>query len=186
MCTSFYQQTSSGARRAEDTPIEIQRAATDARMFPYFQREIRFGALSLDGRGASSYGACSLVLKSIAISQRSTVFWENSVYFCNRVCPDQTKPIPAGFRAGWSARPKLAAAKAEPLIDARSTPGDFSRILMDGDRFVEVHIHGPFNRNSVDRLVMARPSAKSDRAMVAAIRDVIKRDGLGIKVEEYS
>jgi hypothetical protein len=183
---SFYKQTLSGARRAEDTPIETQREATDVRVFPSYHRDIQFGALSLDGKGVRSYGACSLVLKSIAIARRTTVFWENTVDFCNRVCPEQTKAIPPGYPAPWPQRAKLAASKGEPLLDRQTTPADFSRILLDGDRFVEVHVHGPFNRDSFDRLLVPKFSAEADRAMLASIRDVIRNDGLRITVEEHS
>jgi hypothetical protein len=184
--TSFYRQRSSGARRAEDTPIETQREATDVRMFPSYNEHICFAALSLSGMGVLSYGACCLVLKSTAIAQRASAFWENSVDFCNRVCPEQTKPIPPGYRAPWPMRARLAAAKAEPELDAQSTREEFSLILLDGTRFIEVHIYGPFNRESFDRLLFPKASTKADRAMAAAIRDIILKDGLGIKVEEYS
>ncbi len=182
---SFYRQRSSGGRRAEDTPIETQREATDVRVFPSYHQEIGFAALSLDGKGVLSYGRCSLVLKSIAIARRATVFWENTVEFCNRVCPEQMKPIPPGFRATWPMRVKLAAAKAEPELDRQTTHEEFSRILLDGDLFVEVHIYGPLNRHSFDRLLIPKPAGKADRAMVSGIKDVIRKDGLGIRVEEY-
>lgn len=184
--STFYTEISSGGRRAEDTPIETQRAATDARVFPFYQREIRFAALSLDGRGVPSYGHCSLVLKSVAIAARTSLFWENTVDFCNRVCPEQDKPIPRGYRAPWPMRAKLASAKAEPLLDRQATIEEFSRTLLEGDRFVEVNIYGPVNRHSFDRLLMRTPSKKADRAMLSAIRDVIRRDGLGIAIEEYA
>jgi len=183
---SFYSQRSSGGRRAEETPIETQRETTDVRVFPSYHGNIRFAALSLDGKGVRSYGACSLVLRSIAIARRTTVFWENAVEFCNRVCPEQTELIPPGYRAPWPLRAKLAATKAEPQLDRQATAEEFSRILLDGDRFVEVHIYGPLNRDSFDRLLIPRFSGKADLAMVAGIRDVIRKDGLGIKVEEYS
>jgi hypothetical protein len=183
---SFYGQRSSGARRAEDTPIETQRETTDVRMFPSYNQEIRFAALSLDGKGVLSYGRCSLVLKSIAIARRATVFWENAVDFCNRVCPEQMKPIPPGYRATWPMRARLAAAKAEPDLDRQTTHEEFSRILLDGNLFVEVHIYGPLNRHSFDRLLIPKSSSKADRAIVSGIRDVIRKDGLGITVEEYS
>ena len=184
--STFYGEISSGGRRAEDTPIETQRGATDARVFPFYQKEIRFAALSLNGRGVPSFGDCSFVLKSVAIASRTSVFWENTVDFCNRVCPEQNKPIPPGHRAPWPIRARLASAKAEPLLDRQATNEEFSRILSDGDRFIEVNIYGPFNRHSFDRLLVRRTSRKSDRAMVSAIRDVIGKDGLGITVEEYS
>jgi len=184
--TSFYRQRSSGGRRAEETPVETQREASDVRMFPSYNEDIRFAALSLDGKGALAYGDCSLVLKSIAIERRASVFWENAVEFCNRVCPEQNKPIPPGYRATWPLRAKLAAAKGEPVLDRQATLDEFSRILLDGGRFVEVHVYGPFNRDSFDRLLIRRSSKKFDRVMIAGIREVILKDGLGISIEEYS
>src|ERR1017187_8687472 len=127
--TSYSRQRSSGGRRAEETPIETQREATDVRVFPSYHEEIGFADLSLDGKGVGSYGACSLVLKSIAIERRTTVFWENAMDFCSRVCPDPREPIPLGYRAPWPIRAKLAAAKAEPLLDRQATLEEFSRIL---------------------------------------------------------
>jgi hypothetical protein len=184
--STFYREISSGGRRAEDTPMETQRATTDDRVFPFYQKEIRFAALSLDGRGVPSYGECSLVLKSMAIAARTSVFWENTVDFCNRVCPEQNKPIPPGYRAPWPMRAKLASAKGEALLNRQATIEEFSRILLEGERFVEVNIYGSFNRHSFDRLLIRTSSKKADRAMVSAIRDVIRGDGLGITIEEYS
>ena len=183
---SFYNQVSSGGRRAEVTDVETHRQVTDARMFPNYHKDVCFAGLSLDGRGVVSYGACSLVLKSNVIAHRATVFWENTVDFCNRECPDQKKPIPPGYRATWPRRALLASVKAEPRLDPRPTLAQFPRILMDGDQFVEVHVFGPFTRESFDRLLIAKPATKIDRVMVAAIRDVIRKDGLAIKVEEYT
>jgi hypothetical protein len=184
--TTFYRQRSSGGRRPEDTAIETHRAVTDQRMFPYYYDEIQHAALSVDGRGVLSFGRCCLVLKPLAIEQRTSAFWENSVDFCNRVCPDQNTPIPPGFRASWARRAKLAVAKAEPLLDAHTAGPEFSRILLEGTRFIEVHIYGPFNRDSLDRILVPRPSDRSERAMLGKIRDVVQNDGLAIKVEEYS
>lgn len=184
--TTFYRQRSSGARRAEDSVIEMLRETTDVRMFPSYHHEIRCAAMSLDGRGVLSYGSCCLVLKTVAIALRTSVFWENSVDFCNRVCADQRQPIPPGYRAAWPMRAKLAAAKAEPLLDGQNTRAEFSRILLDGDQFVEVHIYGPFNRDSVERILIPQPRSKADRAMVSGIRDVVRGERLAIQIEEYS
>ena len=155
-------------------------------MFPHYQQEIRFAALSLNGKGAPSYGECSLVLKSMAIAARTSVFWENTVDFCNRVCPKQNAPIPPGYRAAWPMRAKLASAKGEQLLDRQTTLEEFSRILLDGERFVEVNIYGPFNRHSFDRLLIRTSTKPADHAMISGIRDVIRQDGLGITVEEHT
>ncbi len=182
---TYYQETEGAGRLSEDSLFDSTRAATDARVFPRYYKDIRFGALSLDGKGVPTYGACSMVLKSSAISLRTTVFWENTVDFCNRICPIQKEPVPPGYRAFWSTRARLAAAKGQPMLDRQSTVQEFAGILIDRDVFVEVNIYGPFNRNSVERILVAKPTDKADRAVLSAIRDVIKKDALGIAVEEY-
>ena len=183
---NFYHQIDSGGRRAEETSVETRRQITDARVFPSYHKDITFGALSLDGRGVASYGACSLVLKSVVIAHRATIFEENTVDFCDRECPEQTKAVPPGYRATWTRRAMLAVTKGEPQIDAKTLPENFPRILMDRNQFVEVHIFGPFTRDSIDRLLVAKPTSRSDKAMMASIRDVIDKDRLSIRVEEYT
>ena len=83
-------------------------------------------------------------------------------------------------------RAKLASAKGEQLLDRQTTLEEFSRILWDGERFVEVNIYGPFNRHSFDRLLIRTSTKPADRAMISGIRDVIRQDGLGITVEEHT
>ncbi len=182
---TFYHQRESGMRRAETSPIETQREASDVRLFPHYHKEIRYAALSLDGRGATAWGPCSLILKAAAISHRATAFWQNAVDFCNAVCPRQDEPIPPGFRAVWASRAKLAAAKGEPMVLSTTTAAEFPRILLEGARFVEVHIFGPFDRQSIEKVLVPAPTTRADRALVSGIRSVIKKAGLAIVVEEY-
>ena len=79
---SFYELVGVGARRPEKSVIDRERLIADDLLFPHYKDKIRFAALSSDGIGVTDYGSCSLVLKTLAISDRATVFEENSLEFC--------------------------------------------------------------------------------------------------------
>jgi|ERR1017187_257868 hypothetical protein len=96
---TFYAQINAQTRRPEETLVERERLIADNLLFPYFHQEIRFAALSPDGRGVRHYGACALTLSEVAIRHRATVFEKNSVEFCRERKLGMRKPVPLGFRA---------------------------------------------------------------------------------------
>ena len=168
--TSWFAPACAGQRR---TVVERQRA-------------LSFGALSLDGRGAASWGECSIVLKDVAVRSRATVFEENSVYFCERRMLGVHNPVvPAGYRATWDNRHRLAAAKLEPFLQTGTIPEDFAGILLTPaskprqEGFVEVHIYGPLHRDSIERLVIRRPKPRADLGMLRELARIVT-------VETYS
>jgi hypothetical protein len=121
---SFYQLVGAGARRLEGTKMDLERRVSDAIMFPYYEQEIRFASLSLDGLGVTAYGDCSMVLKDVAIADRATVFEENSVQFCKEYKLGVADLLPPGYRATWSDRAMLAVAKLE--LDSLLIPAPVS------------------------------------------------------------
>ena len=133
-------------------------------MFPYYEKNIRFAALSLDGKGLIDYGSCCLVLKDSAIATRATVFEENSFTFCQKYKVVAGQEIPTGFRATWANRYNLAIAKLGNNLTKTTPPSDFSNILLskndDGGDFIEVHIYGPIHRKAISRLVVKKPTKK--------------------------
>ena len=132
---SFYQLVGLGARRPEDTEIEMQRLLADDILFPYYREEIRFAALSLDGQGVVRFGECSLVLTEETIRDRTTVFEENSLYFCSRRgLGVRAHSVPPGFRASWSRREQLAAAKLEPALQPAMSAPDFVDVILKGGK----------------------------------------------------
>jgi hypothetical protein len=109
--------------------MDLQRRIADSIMFPYYEEDIRFAILSLDGVGATAYGDCSVVLQDVAISDRATVFEENSVSFCERLGLGVSQLLPPGYRSTWEDRGMLATAKLEPKFVAGTTAPEFSEIL---------------------------------------------------------
>jgi len=169
---SFYQLVGAGARRLEGVKMDLQRRIADAIMFPYYEEHIRFATLSLDGVGATVYGDCSIVLKDVAISERATVFEENSVLFCEKRGLGVANPLPPGYRATWEDRGLLATAKLEPRLASTTSALEFPTILVGktGQDFVEVHIFGKLDRGSIERIVARQPKAEADRILLEEIK----------------
>jgi hypothetical protein len=169
---SFYQLVGAGARRLEGSKMDLQRRIADSIMFPYYEKDIRFAILSLDGIGASAYGDCSIVLKDVAISERATVFEENSVLFCEKRGLGVAKPLPPGYRATWEDRGVLATAKLEPKFVPGTSAAEFPTILVGntGQDFVEVHIFGALHRGSIGRIVARKPKTEVDRILLEEIK----------------
>jgi hypothetical protein len=177
---TFYQLVGAGARRLEGSKMDLQRRIADTIVFPGYEKEIRFAVLSLDGVGATAYGDCSMVLKDLAISERATVFEENSVLFCKKRGLAVTQLLPPGYRATWEDRGMLATAKLEPRLLRATRAAEFPGILVGdtGQDFVEVHIFGSLNRGSIDRIVARKPKTEADRILL----EEIKRHGVAVEV----
>ncbi len=122
---SFYDQVRARTRRAEDSIVDQERQIADALLFPSYQHEFRFAALSMNGVGVRSYGGCSLVLADAAIRHRATVFEKNSLEFCRERKLGTGNPLPPGYRALWKDRAILAAAKLHTSLNAIQIPAIF-------------------------------------------------------------
>lgn len=160
----------------EDTMIERQRLLADDLLFPYYKDEIRFAALSLDGKGVTQYGRCSIVLAEASVRRRATVFEKNSVDFCRERglgfgSLGSSVRIPTGYRATWEERGKLAAAKLEGAITSDSQEKVFPEILLDNDMrdFVEVHIYSPLHRRAIASIKITGGAHPSDEALMLEI-----------------
>ncbi|MGH9719501.1 MAG: hypothetical protein ACRD8O_04770 [Bryobacteraceae bacterium] len=174
---SFYDLVGMGARRAEDTTLELQRLLADDILFPQYRNEI------------TRFGDCSLTLKEASIDERTTVFEENSLYFCIRHNLGIRRPaVPMGFRATWSRRDELAAAKLEPGLQASTKPEEFARVLTrlggtsEDDQFIEVHIYGPLHRSSIAHAAIAKPKQKADKAIVRQLEASLRSVGATIEI----
>ena len=185
--TSYQRQLASGARVAEENEFDRIRTQVEAALFPNFHAEVVFGFLSLDHAPLGGYGAYSMVLKEDMISHRATVFEENLVVLSKRLRLILSDPIPPGYRAKWEHRDILAKAKLHGELESGMSDSDFSRILVNdrggtGDSdFIEVHIFGPINRYTIDRVVGHLPKPREDRLIWRRLERQLKP--LGISVE---
>lgn len=177
---TFYQAINRDARLPEDNEWDRIRQAVDSLLFPYYFEHIRFGALSIDGTGVTSYGEYSVILKDMAIRDRATVFEENTAMFVkhHQIVPGNQLPI--GYKAVWSGRDKLAGAKLHSFLHPGIKAAEYQSILInlsnaDPD-FIEVHIYGPLHRKAIASVAGPEPRRKADkvvyRSMLRKLKDI--------------
>ena len=157
---SYAQQVRGGLRAPATDTNDAHRRIVDTLIYDGYGEDICFAALSLDGRGVTSWGSIYLELDPATVAYRSTVLEENAYFFVrNHDLTLQTLPnrvdILAGYLAEWDERHKLVAAKLAPRASALPNPPDFATTLIspgsgraDVD-FLEVHIYGTFNYQAV-------------------------------------
>lgn len=164
---TYYQLIEAGLRLPDGDEWDVLRELADTVLFPHYKQEMRFGSLSLDGLGLPNFGECSIVLREEMIADRASVFEENSALFVERreIKISRKPNLPKGYRASWSERAKLCAAKLYRRIDSTTLPDKYSRILLkagatsEDDEFVEVHIFGPMTVLTMERVIIMAPRA---------------------------
>lgn len=154
---NYYQQVQSKQRMPSSSPFDAIRPAVDETLFPYYKERILMAALSADGWGLPHYGECHLEIKPEMIATRSSVFEQNSLLFLTKVLKLKLgEAVPAGHRALWEERGKLAVVKHQDELDADTPPAHYPALLLsagaqhgEDDQFIEVHIYDSFSMRSV-------------------------------------
>jgi len=184
---TYYQQVDSGLKLPDGDEWALVREVTDTLLFPQYKKDIRFGALSLDGVGLSNYGTCSIVLKEKMISHRASVFEENSVLFTQKHGLGTSNPdLPKGFRSAWPDRGKLCIAKLARGIDSTTEPAQYSALLLKqgktsaDDDFVEVHIWGPLSILSISEIMVRAPRQRQRMTIIKALRAKLAKHGVPV------
>ncbi len=178
-------QTAAETRAAADFVDDSARLATEGKLFGTIAPHLRYAALSLDGRGLESYGSCSLTLNQRLCARAASLLEENSYDFIEKHRLLPRTPIPLGYRAVWEDRHLLAAAKLASDLDARSVAGDFSGLLLysegnrQTDRFIEVYLYGPFDRQAIVAAMIPLPDKscknRTERYALLIVRDLLKQ-----------
>ena len=179
---TFYQGVDADSRLPESNEWDSIRQSVDALVFPHYFKEIRFGALTLDGLGVAKYGDLSIVLRDVAIRNRTSVFEENTIEFVRKHVP-KGSAVPPGYRAVWDSRERLAAAKIAPRILSSTKKEEFPALLLDGDDFIEVHIFGPIHRRAIEKLTGKRPRQRTDRVLLKSIKRKVEEVGAEVEVK---
>lgn len=183
---TFYRQVQEDGRQPEDNDYDRQRKAVDASFFPYYEAEIVFAALALDGRGDSSYGDCHFQFKENSISHRTSLFHENTLVFCLKRKITIGSPLPRGYRSVWDRRGQLAAAKYHSQLKPGMSSADFARVLLntaggkgtaDAD-FIEAHIYEEVHLSNVDAFWGVRPKSKPDRIIADRLKRLLTEKGV--------
>jgi len=186
--TGYQRQLASGSRIAEDNRYDLVRTQVEAALFPNCQTEMLFGFLSLGNSTLRGYGAFSMVLRDEMISHRATVFEENLLTLSTKLRLMLTDPIPSGYRAVWQRRHDLAKAKLHSEVTAVTQDADFPGILVadrggtaDSD-FIEVHIFGPINRYTIERIYGENPRTREDRLIWSKMQRQLRAQGIAVEV----
>lgn len=157
---------------------DSDRHAVGGKLFGSFAHEIRYGVLSLDGKGLSAYGIVFVRLRDITVQDRVSFLEENSYILLDGLQATVRGAVPLGLRCGWSNRCDLAVVKVEPALTAGSAAPDWSRqLVVSGstradDRCIEAHIFGPFNVGAVDGITFAGQGAtREERNDIKVIKE---------------
>ena len=184
---TYHQLIESELRIPEGSKWDRLRTVADEMLFGTYKREVRFGALAVDGVGLTHYGDCSWVLQEDMIAHRASVFEENSAMFVERRWSElgKSRELPPGYRATWPDRSKLSVAKLAGKIDRTTSPRDFQELLLrqgstpEEDAFVEVHVGGPMTVRTLERVIIERSVRRN--AIGRALR--VKLEKMGVPVE---
>lgn len=160
------------------------RTTVEGMMFGSYGENIRYAALSLDGTGVKSYGKYSLRFRDVAIDRRASLLEDNSYVFVEKHGMKAGTEIPPGYRSTWEDREKLALAKLAQQITPSTSEAEYAQILLfsegdfETDRFIEVHIYGPFDVNAIDSVAGNSTSGdKVEAAMLEVVKDHLKNAG---------
>jgi hypothetical protein len=182
--TNYHLAVSSEVRKAAAEQFAKDRLAVDALLFGDYGQYIRDAALSLDGKGLSSYGRFSLKFREVAIAKRASLLEENAFKFVERHDVKPGKPAPPGHRAVWNYRKGLAVAKLADFIGASTSSSEFPNILLfdsgerTDDEFIEVHIFGTFDQNAIESVTGNSESKKpAEKAMLAVLKEDLEQLG---------
>ena len=159
---------------------DADRHSTGGELFGSYAADIRYGVLSLDGRGLSSYGIAFLKLRDVSVRDRTTFLEENSFRFVERGGHGRHS-LPKGRSSVWRNRNELASTKLQPTLEVGSDIKDWAaELVRDGedrleDAFVEAHIFGPFNAASVESVSFGSADSRSERNDIASIEELMAR-----------
>jgi hypothetical protein len=167
-----------------DPDNDQERRTVEAKLFGAYAEEIRYAVLSMDGASLSSYGAIALRLRDVAVVKRASLLEENSYDFVDHHGLLPKVAIPRGYRCSWPRRPWLGVAKLAGMIRLDTTESEFQDILLysegdrSKDRFIEVHIYGPFDASAIESVRGKTPTkGKQDRAEIARVKELLVKRG---------
>jgi hypothetical protein len=176
---TFHRQVEHSGRPIDESGWDQQRVMAEGAINPYCYRDLSFAALTLDYSGMDYYGPYAVILRDELIESRASVFEENPFFFVRNHHVTPLKPLPVGYRAAWSDRGLLAAAKLHSQLKLGMEASQFAAVLMEPRRgdsdcdFVEVHIYGPVNRAAIAAVTGPVPADHVDRLLWKKMKRVL-------------
>lgn len=171
-------------RKPAQADDDRKRQSVEGMLFGSYGEHIRYAALSLDGAGVRSYGNYAARLREVAVNKRASLLEDNSYVFVEKHEMTAGKQIPAGYRSTWEEREKLAVAKLAHRLTSASPETEYPGILLfsEGDHktddFIEVHIYGPLNAQSIESVMGSSKSGDNlEIAMVESVKEHLANAG---------
>lgn len=187
---TFHRQVEFLGRTPALNDWDTQREATEAAINPYIYRDLSFAALTVNQRGVDYYGPYSVLLKTLTIEDRATVFEENPFHFVvKHRKPESISLLPPGYRAPWSERKNLAICKHHEQILSKGDQVDIANVIISGDRtsdecdYIEVHIYGPIDRRCIESVLGPNPDREEDKIILEYLLLVAGRLNLQMTLE---
>lgn len=184
----YMSQVRAGMRAPASEENDARRGTVDNLIYGSYGEEMNFAALSADGQGIPSWGPIFFQLDAQAIAYRSTVIEENSFDFVtNRgLTPKSVGDrlnLVAGYLSVWDSRQKLVASKLAPRLATLPPPVDLEGKLIDPGSgrqdadYLEVHIFGPYNHQSVQDIRAHGISLKQpiNAALFMALQEIVSQ-----------
>ncbi|HER26149.1 MAG TPA: hypothetical protein ENI69_03475 [Rhodospirillales bacterium] len=183
--STYKLQVDAETRKAASMNDDRQRHGTEGTLFGSYAGDICYAALSLDGAGLVSNGPCSVTISETTCEASATLLEENSYTFVRNRNILPGDDIPLGYRALWRDRHKLAVAKLAHKVTPGTQDHTFKHLLLESDgnkendEFLEIHLYGPFDNQSIDAVSAPRPenAPNKEKNDLRRIRDQITKSG---------
>lgn len=183
--SSYHLMAKAQVRRAAQEQDSRRRNSVEEIFFPDYGGHIRYAALSFDGSGLVSYGKFTIKLDNFYIEKRASLLEDNSFQFAKKHEIITGEPPPFGYRATWQNRHKLAVAKHGDEINHCSSQRNYGTMILfsDGnrhkDKFIEVHIYGPFDYHAIESVSGGSTVDEESRVRLKKLKEQLKKDGKG-------
>jgi hypothetical protein len=146
------------------------RQAVDSVIHTGYEKKILNAAMTpASAPGLTNYGPITIHLRQVSIEDRSTVLRENAFEFFERYrLGDQGAAEEPGWRSVWTQRQILGVAHVTPLITVATPANGLADLVMlpgagrHDDRFMEVHIFGTLDWQSIEAAVLELPLTSTE------------------------
>lgn len=157
---SYQRGVEQSKRQVAEFENDLKRCVVEVAFYGIHGKSIVYAALSLNDFGLYSYGDVSVLLKTVQIEKRTTVFERNSYHLYDGLVKKGWKAgtiMPLGHCGTWNERQIVTVNKLGlELAVLRKKPNFASLILKsDGKRideeFIELHIFGTISGVNIEK-----------------------------------
>jgi hypothetical protein len=173
----------------EGSTFDRRSREVDALLFHGHSNDFRRGVLSLGAVGPINYGTCSLTLRNELIAHRTSFLEEESIRFVERRTRARAmRKIPAGYRAVWDDRGRLAVAKLAKLINSQTRADMFQSLLLRNgktafeDDFIEAHVWGPITIRAVESVTIVGKRSRAEGIVVNELRKRLRQQDISVAI----